>query len=105
MAGCEKDWVLLGTPDAAACSALLRLQFPPTHWVLCTVDDFTAEARGVAAAATLPTKAEAAISRDADGKDGGDGNLGGRRNLDEVRQRGTVRSALMQWKLKLILSL
>lgn len=45
-----ESWVLNATQmsSAAECKALLSLPLPPTHWVLCTVDDSIAQARALA---------------------------------------------------------
>jgi calcium-binding protein CML len=48
------SWVLDGSllSSAVDCKALLSLPLPPTHWVLCTVDDAVAEDRALAAVQT-----------------------------------------------------
>ena len=49
----SESWVIEGGPTSAAQTiALLSLPRPPTHWILCTIDDAEAEARGLAALAS-----------------------------------------------------
>ena len=71
----QSGWVLAGTPTAATCAALLALPLPPTHWVMLTVDDSTAEARGVA---SMPP-----------------GN-------DELDAKRAVRERLRRWKRRML---
>ena len=66
------SWIVDGGNSAAQTLALLSLPLPPTHWVLCTVDDAAAEKRG----------------RLADRKAGGDG--------------AAVREELRRWKLQMM---
>jgi hypothetical protein len=73
----QSGWVLAGTPTAATCAALLALPLPPTHWVMLTVDDSTAEARGVASSPP--------------------GN-------DELDAKRAVRERLRRWKRRMLVS-
>ena len=80
-------WLLLGTPDASQCSALVRSPLPPTHWIVCKVSDELAEARGVAAAraaADVPT------------------GLSGSLDDDDADRRRAVRQQLRKWKQRMI---
>ena len=66
-AACAKGWVLDDFPRSAAQARELEaISPPPTHWVLCSVDDRTAEARAAAAAAErgLPVAHEVRASRE-----------------------------------------
>ena len=71
----QSGWVLAGTPTAATCAALLALPLPPTHWVMLTVDDSTAEARGVASLQP---------------------------GIDELDAKRAVRERLRRWKRRML---
>ena len=103
----HQSWVIdAGSLTAAQASELVSLSQPPTHWILCTIDDSEAEARGVAALSKASEyQAGTSWSRNSSSRPSGFGAPSPERDedreIDESR-RAAVLEGLREWKVRMI---